>query len=126
MNGARVAEIARFLVAGAANTAFGFAVYAGLVLAGVPAPLALLVATVFGVLFNFVSFGALAFRRLEARRLPRFVLAYAAIYAFNLALLQAVRRLTPLGDVIAQLACLVVVAPAAYLLLRTRVFQPLP
>ena len=119
-------EVARFLAAGVANTVFGFAVYSGLVVAGVPVAVALLVATVTGVFFNFLTFGAIAFRRLEATRLPRFALAYALIYLFNLALLEAVRRLTPLGDVVAQLACLVVVAPAAYMLLKTRVFQPAP
>ena len=119
-------EVARFLAAGVTNTVFGFAVYAGLVLAGVPVAAALLVATVTGVFFNFVTFGAIAFRRLEAARLPRFAVAYTAIYLFNLALLEAVRRLTPLGDVLAQLACLVVVAPVAYLVLKTRVFQPAP
>ena len=117
-----MAEIVRFGLAGLANTAFGFAVYSALVLSGVPVAVALGVATVAGVFFNFMTFGAFAFRRLEARRLPRFLLAYAAIYLFNLALLEAVRALTGLGPIVAQLACLVVVAPSAYLLLRSRVF----
>ena len=116
-------EALRFLVAGAVNTAFGFGVYAGLVLLGMPVAAALLVATVAGVFFNFLTFGAYTFRRLEARRLPRFLLAYGAIYVFNLALLESLRRYTPLGPIAAQLACLVVVAPAAYFLLKSRVFQ---
>jgi putative flippase GtrA len=120
----RFAEFARFGVAGIINTIFGFAVYAGLVTAGLPPGVALLFATVAGVFFNFVSFGRLAFRRLEAKRLPRFLAAYAVIYVANLALLESVRRLTPLGPIVAQLACLAVIAPAAFLVLKTRVFQP--
>ncbi len=124
--GARIAEILRFLVAGLVNTAFGFGVYAGLVLLGVPVFLSLLLATVAGVFFNFLTYGGFAFRRLDAHRLPRFLLAYAGIYAFNLALLEALRAWTPLGPIAAQLACLVVVTPAAYLVLRSAVFREKP
>jgi putative flippase GtrA len=122
----RALEMMRFGLAGAVNTAFGFGVYSALVLLGMPPFAALLVATIVGVFFNFLTFGGLAFRRLEARRLPRFVLAYAVIYAVNVALLEGVRRTTGLGPIVAQLACLVVVAPAAYLLLKAKVFGDPP
>ena len=121
-----IPEFVRFGLAGVLNTAFGFAVYSGLVLLGVPVFLSLLLATVAGVFFNFVTFGAYAFRRLDARRLPRFLLAYVFIYLFNLALLEALRAATGLGPIPAQLACLVVVAPTAYLLLKAKVFQESP
>ena len=125
MNGdTRLAEAIRFGIAGAVNTAFGFGVYAALVVLGVPVSLALLVATVAGVFFNFITFGAFAFRQLHARRLPHFLVAYGFIYVFNLALLEGLRAATGLGPVVAQLACLVVVAPTAYLVLRSRVFRP--
>lgn len=118
-----VAEVFRFGIAGLANTAFGFGVYSGFVLLGVPAFLSLLLATAIGVFFNFLTFGGFAFRRLDARRLPRFLLAYALIYLINLALLEGLRAATGLGPIVAQLACLVVVAPTAYLVLKARVFQ---
>ena len=117
-----LAQVVRFGLAGLANTVFGFAVYSALVLAGVPVAIALLAATVVGVFFNFVSFGAFAFRRFEVRRLPRFLAAYGAIYLLNLALLEGLRALTGLGPIVAQLACLLVVAPSAYFLLGSRVF----
>jgi putative flippase GtrA len=122
----RWAEILRFAIAGAVNTAFGFGVYSGLVLLGLPVAVALLIATVIGVLFNFLTFGGFAFRRLDARRLPRFVLAYGLVYVLNLALLEGVRGLSGLGPVSGQLACLPVVAPLAYLLLRAAVFRERP
>ncbi len=119
-------EVFRFGVAGVANTAFGFGVYSGLVLLGAAPAIALLAATVAGVFFNFLTFGAFAFRQLHMRHLPRFLVAYAAIYLFNLALLEALRAATGLGPIPAQLACLAVVAPGAYLLLRSRVFRERP
>lgn len=120
----RIREAARFVIAGGVNTAFGFGVYSGLVLLGVPVAVSLLVATVAGVFFNFLTFGAFAFRQLHARRLPRFLVAYGLIYVFNLALLEGLRAATGLGPIAAQLACLVVVAPTAYLVLKARVFRP--
>lgn len=118
-----IGEAIRFGVAGAVNTAFGFGVYSGLVLLEVVPSLALLIATVVGVFFNFLTFGGFTFRRLDTRRLPRFLVAYGLIYVFNLALLEGLRAATGFGPIVAQLACLVVVAPTAYLVLKTRVFQ---
>jgi len=117
------AEVVRFGLAGALNTAFGFGVYSGLVLLGLPVAISLAIATVAGVFFNFLTFGGFAFRRLQARLLPRFLVAYGFIYLFNLALLEALRATTGLGPIVAQLACLVVVAPTAYLVLKAKVFQ---
>jgi putative flippase GtrA len=120
---ARIAEVVRFGVAGAVNTAFGFGVYSGLVLLGLPAFLSLLIATIAGVFFNFLTFGAFAFRQFDARRLPRFLGAYGLIYLFNLALLEGLRAATGLGPIYAQFACLAVVAPTAYLVLKAKVFR---
>lgn len=119
----RFSEAIRFGLAGAANTAFGFALYSALVLLGLPAFLALLLASVAGVFFNFFTFGSYAFRRLERRLLPRFLVAYALIYLFNLALLEGLRAATGWGPIVAQLACIVVVAPTAFLVLKVKVFR---
>lgn len=123
LHGDRVPQPVRFVVTGVLNTLFGYAVFAGLVLAGMPAPAALLAATVVGVLFNFFSFGRLTFRRPELHRLPRFLLAYAALYLLNLGLLVAVGKLFGLGPLPGQVLCLLVVAPTAYWLLKSKVFE---
>jgi len=122
----RAAEVARFFLSGGANMAFGFVAYAALVWAGLPVALALLLATIAGVFFNFFTFGSYTFRKLEARRLPRFLVAYGFIYVLNLILLEAIMRLAGLGPIVAQLAALVVVAPTVYFVLRARVFQEMP
>ena len=118
------AEVLRFLLTGALNTVVGYLLYLGFLALGMGMALALLAATVLGMMFNFFSFGTLTFRRPpQARRLPRFVAVYAAIYLFNLALLWAVREALGVGPALGQLLCLLVVAPAAYLALKSKVFH---
>lgn len=115
-------ELVRFVFTGALNTLVGYAIYAALVYYGLAPALALFVATVLGVLFNFVSFGTLTFKRLEARLLPRFIAAYAGIYVFNLILLDIVQRYAGVGPIVGQFLCLLVVAPTAYVVLKTQVY----
>jgi len=117
-----VSEVARFVLTGALNTLVGFGIYTALVLVGLDVALALLAATVLGVLFNFFSFGRITFRRPAMDRLPRFVAIYAVIYVFNLALLWGAQRTLGVGPVVGQFLCLFVVAPAAYLLLKHKVY----
>lgn len=74
----------RFLLVGALNTAFGYACFAALLFAGLHYGVALLLATVAGVLFNFKSTGALVFGSRDNRLLLRFVASYAVVYLCNL------------------------------------------
>ena len=53
-------------------------------------------------------------------------MAYGGIYVFNLLLLEGVRWYTGWGPIVAQAACLVVVAPTVYVVLKARVFQEHP
>jgi putative flippase GtrA len=111
-------KVARFLATGMLNTAFGYGVYAGLVLAGLPYLPALVVATVLGVVFNYFSFGKLAFRvATDAAGMPRFVAAYGMALAFNAALLWAAHNALGLGPLVAQLVCLPPTVAVTYLLL---------
>ncbi|HET9651933.1 MAG TPA: GtrA family protein, partial [Usitatibacter sp.] len=48
-------QFVRFLIVGGVNTLFGYAVFAGLVLAGMPPMPALVLTYVVGVLFNFFT-----------------------------------------------------------------------
>ncbi len=118
----RIAEILRFGLAGGVNTFFGFVVFAALVQLDVNRPITLLIAMSAGVAFNFITYGGYAFRRLESRRLPRFLVVYGLLYVLNLGLLELLHGVTGLGEVAAQLICLTVVAPTAYLALRSQVF----
>ncbi len=70
----------RFLLVGGLNTAFGYGVFALLVLAGVHYAVAAFFSTVLGVLFNFRTTGRLVFGSRDDRLLFRFVLVYAITY----------------------------------------------
>lgn len=75
----------RFLLAGAANTLFGWLIYSASVVLGAPVWVALIISTVVGIAFNFLTIGGYAFRALSLQRLPKFVSAYALVYVVNLA-----------------------------------------
>lgn len=76
-------QFARFLAVGVLNTAFGYGCFALFLWLGLHYSLALLLATVLGILFNFKSTGSLVFRSRDNRLLARFVGAYALVYACN-------------------------------------------
>jgi putative flippase GtrA len=76
--------VIRFLAVGGLNTAFGYGLYAFLIWVKLPPEVALLLGTVGGVLFNFVTYGKLAFNRpINRGNLVRFLANYAVLYVVN-------------------------------------------
>jgi putative flippase GtrA len=112
----------RFLFVGALNTLFGYAVFALLVYLAVPYQVALLLALIIGVAFNFLTTGAVVFDGLLADAIPRFVVVYAAMYVFNLAILTVLVEVG-LDKIVAQAVCLLIVAPVTYVALKRFVFR---
>ena len=80
-------QFSRFVVVGVLNTAFSYAIYAGMLYAGFNYAIANLTALALGILFSFKTQGALVFGNTENRRLYRFVLVWTVIYACNLFLI---------------------------------------
>ncbi|MCK4342167.1 MAG: GtrA family protein [Phycisphaerae bacterium] len=113
----------RFLVVGILNTAFGYGVYAAGILLGLPRPPALLIATVLGVLFNFRTTGWIVFGSRDNRLLARFILVYAAMYMFNLGLLELLCRRIGFGSLVGQALSLPIVVVLTFLALKTLVFR---
>jgi putative flippase GtrA len=116
---------ARFVVAGMANTVFGFIVYSAAVLAGAPVWAALLAGVLAGVVFNYVTIGGYAFRQLSWRNFPWFVLCYVAVYLTNLGLIELLSR-NGLGVIVAQAIVTVPLAVMSYLMMRFMVFTGRP
>jgi putative flippase GtrA len=113
-------QIFLFLVAGAANTLFGYAVFSALVLVGLsPAPAAA-VAAIAGILFNFRTLG-MVFADRDPRRFLRFVGVYALLIALNLVLLHLLIG-AGLHALVAQALVLPLFATLSFLLMRGVVF----
>jgi putative flippase GtrA len=121
MNVQRYATFARFLIAGGFNTLFGWLVYSLAIIAGFSPWLALIFSTLAGIVFNFFSLGGYAFRDLSSRRLPRFLLTYAIVYASNLVCLKLIKGWIP-DPILAQLILTPPIAILSYVLLSRAVF----
>lgn len=82
-----ILEFIRFGFVGVMNTAFSYMIYAMLLFAGLNYALANLGAVVLGILFSFRTQGKLVFRQTDVSLLPRFIVAWASIYAINVFLI---------------------------------------
>lgn len=78
------AQFFRFLATGVLNTLVGYGLFSLLVLLKLAPGVALLVATVMGVLFNYFTTGRLVFAARGLGRLPWFVAAYGLTFLINL------------------------------------------
>lgn len=116
------AQVVRFLVAGAFNTAFGLAAYAFFVWLGTPLWLALIFCILAGLGCNFLTLGGYAFRDLSWARLPRFVACYGATYLLNLGALHWLEPFMP-GALDRQLCLTLPMAVFSYLCLSRFVFN---
>ncbi len=116
------AQVVRFLLAGAFNTAFGLVAYAFFVRLGTPLWLALVFSMLAGIACNFLTLGGYAFRDLSMARLPRFLACYVASYLVNL---MALHLLEPLVASAVQRQMLLTLPMAAfsYLCLSRLVFR---
>lgn len=111
-----------FLAVGGLNTLFGYGLFVALVALRLPIPVAMLLSTVGGVLFNFRTTGGIVFASRDGRRIFRFVAVYALLYGANLAGLSALMAMG-LGVYLASALLLAPMALLAYALNKTFVFR---
>ncbi|WP_150290132.1 GtrA family protein [Sphingobium estronivorans] len=112
-----------FLFAGGINTLFGYTVYGAQILMGVLPHVAVIVSTLAGVLFNFLTTSAV-FRSRDLRRLPRFLIVYSAMLGLNILLLDCAMR-AGLGPLLAQAIILPIFA-LTFFAMRRFVFAASP
>ena len=97
----------KFLGTGVLNTVFGYAIYAVMIFISAPYLVALFVATVMGVIFNYFSFGRMVFRGHGGRFVfGKFIIAYAAIYGVNAVLLKVLTGVFLLNPYMSQVLCI--------------------
>ena len=77
-------QFVRFLFVGLLNTGFGYGVFVLLVLLKLTAGVALFIATILGVLFNYMTTGRLVFATKGLGRLPYFAAVYGLTFVLNL------------------------------------------
>ena len=111
-----------FLLVGGLNTLAGYAIFAALILLGLPTPAAIVIGTVLGVLFNFLSTGSVVFRNRAAGLLPRFVAVYAVQMGLNIAAMAGLAR-AGLHPLVAAAFVLPPLAVFTYLAMRRFVFR---
>jgi putative flippase GtrA len=117
----RLVELARYLVAGLANTAFGYGLYAGLLWLGLDRYVAQAIGYVLGTGFNYLTYSRGVFVNAGPAK-ARFVLSYAANYLVNLAGLRLVSIFVPDPYLAGAITTLAVVA-LNYVVLRRLVFR---
>lgn len=112
-----------FLLAGGINTLFGYGAFGALIFLGTAPHFALIVSTMAGVMFNFLTSSAV-FNSRDPRKLPRFVAVYTLMLGLNILLLDLARR-AGLGPLIAQ-AVILPIFSLTFLAMRRFVFAASP
>jgi putative flippase GtrA len=80
-------ELYKYLVVGGINTVFGYSIFALSLFLGLHYSIAVLLATILGILFNFQTYGRIVFKSHSWQLIGRFVFVYAVLYLISLALL---------------------------------------
>jgi putative flippase GtrA len=120
-------HLIRFLAVGGLNTLFGYCLFALQIWLGVPPEIAILIGNIVGPLFNYVTYGKLAFsQKLGRHNLPRYVANYAVFYLINIALLRLFLETTHMSAYLAQLILTPFLALGQYFSLRYFVFRKTP
>ena len=81
-------QFLRFLVVGGVNTAFGYGVFAAMILLHVHYAVAALVSQICGILFNFKTTGTLVFKNKNNRLIFKFFGVYGITYLLTIGLLK--------------------------------------
>lgn len=112
----------RFLFIGGVNTLFGYSIFVILVFIKLHYSLALLFATILGVLFNFKTLGIVVFRNDKNSKIIKFFLVYAMLYFVNVFFVAGLKYLG-MGTYSAGAFAVLPVAALGYVLNRKLVFN---
>ena len=112
----------RFLFIGAINTGFGYAVFSLFLFLGFHYAVASLLATIVGVLFNFLTTGRFVFNNRDHSLLGKFFLVYAVVYGCNVGALKILDALA-VNLYLAGALLLLPLALLSYILNKTFVFE---
>lgn len=77
----------KLLAIGALNTLVGYGCYALFIFLGIQYAIALLMATIIGIFFNFKSTGVYIFHSHDNNKIFKFLIVYGFVYLLNVAVL---------------------------------------
>ncbi len=116
-------EISRFLLAGAVNTFFGYAVFSSIYFCVHQETAALAWSYIAGVCFNYRTYGRYVFGDGRHLAFVRFVLVYLLTFGLNRYGLSVLTESCGINAYAAQLILAAIIAPVLYLLNKRFVFR---
>lgn len=115
-------KIILFVATGALNTGFGLAVYSIFYLLGFPIWLTVSLSMIAALIFNFLTYGGIVFKKLSHRTFPKFVAFYVALATLNTVLLNYFSQYS-ISPILTQVFLAVPLAIISYLSLNHIVFR---
>jgi putative flippase GtrA len=112
----------RFILVGILNTIFGYSIWAILLFFGMHYALAVIVSTLFAILFNFKTTGYLVFKNKNNKLILRFALIYTATTVLNILLLK-IAKILSINLYVAGLFITGIIAILSFLLQKYYVFK---
>lgn len=113
----------KFLIVGIVNTIFGYLLFSLLIFLGIDYKLSLLISYIVGILFNFFSYGFLAFSySFTKASFIKFILTYIFIYNLNVITLENLNILIQ-NLYLSQLASIPFMVFLTWLILNKWVFR---
>jgi len=120
----RIKLIARFIGVGLLNTLVGYGIYGIFILLNVPYLIALLMATIMGVIFNYFSIGRLVFKsRGGLIVFGKFIAAYGVVYGINATALDVLIKHFQFNPYIGQALCVPLSVLVSWLLMNYWVYK---
>lgn len=117
-------KIIKFLSVGILNTVFGYSIYAALLFFKASYLIALFIATVAGVVFNYFSFGKIVFSGHQGWFIFfKFLISYSITYAVNAVLLEVLTREFILSPYIGQVICIPLSVVISWVLMNYWVYK---
>ncbi|WP_298063120.1 GtrA family protein [uncultured Campylobacter sp.] len=116
-------QAVKFLFVGIMNTTFGYGLFALFIYLGLYYPLAVLLSTILGVLFNFKTIGGLVFGSNDNKLIFKFILVYVIIYFLNIFFLWLFKRLGFENMYLNGFVLLIPLAAVSFLLNKFFVFR---
>lgn len=115
-------QFIRYVLVGIGNTVFSYGAYAALLFIGLEYQLASLLALLLGIAFSFTTQGKVVFRHATHVTFIKFVLAWLAIYIFNISII-ALLMSASMSAYMAGAVATVPVTLVSYFILKFAVFR---